>query len=440
MKPTRACKTLLVAMGTVTLVLGLADRALAQTNEEIFEQFQFNFFPPGARASAMGQAFIGIADDASAAVTNPAGLVSLTRPQVYIEFKNTKLENARLAGADSLTTLQPTIFSTDVRSVSFLDVAAPVGSRATVAFTRHEFLNYQEEFELEPRPSPSGIAGRYLAPVDAGVDLTGVSYAGSVGVAVTNTFRMGMTISFNELKASTFSTRTGVVWAGGRVVSNGVITNESVIDDSSTAAAVSVGALFRPRDEFALGVLYAKGPSFTIAETFRAPSSTGALQVVEGFPIDLTIKTPDRLGVGVSVRPHPRLLVAADAVRIQYSQLAENLTAVLSSTTLTGSEFAIDDATEVHFGGEVLAVPGANPVFFRAGFLINPYHGLKYLNTSSDAATNRIFTALFNAGAGEQDAKVHGTLGGGVAVGRRFQLDLAYVWDRDLVVSAAVRF
>jgi hypothetical protein len=38
----------------------------------------FRFNNPGARANAMGGAFIGLADDATAAYTNPAGLTILT--------------------------------------------------------------------------------------------------------------------------------------------------------------------------------------------------------------------------------------------------------------------------------------------------------------------------------------------------------------------------
>src|SRR5262245_39095094 len=231
MMPTRACKTLLVAAATMcTMLFGLAGPAAAQNNEEIFEQFQWNFFPPGARASAMGQAFLGVADDASAAVTNPAGLVNLTRPQIYLEYKNTHLENERLAGFNSLTTLEATKFSTDINSVSFLDVAAPIGSRATVAFSRHEFLNYEEAFSLAARPSPTGVANRFLRPVDGDIDFTGTAYAGSIGVGVTSTFSLGFTIAMNQLKAASTSTRFGIMAGGPGAVSNNIIFNQSEID------------------------------------------------------------------------------------------------------------------------------------------------------------------------------------------------------------------
>jgi long-subunit fatty acid transport protein len=75
----RACRFVLLL---TVASLGLAAAAGAQTNDEVFPQVQWNFSTPGARANGMGRTFIGTADDASAAVTNPAGLMNLTRPQV----------------------------------------------------------------------------------------------------------------------------------------------------------------------------------------------------------------------------------------------------------------------------------------------------------------------------------------------------------------------
>lgn len=48
---------------------------------------QFNFSDPGARSLGFGGAFIGLADDATAAFANPAGLVQLGKPEVSIEVR-----------------------------------------------------------------------------------------------------------------------------------------------------------------------------------------------------------------------------------------------------------------------------------------------------------------------------------------------------------------
>src|SRR6185503_2966999 len=59
--------------------------AAAQTNSFINAGVQFEFPPPGARSLALGGAFVAIADDATAAVANPAGLTALIRPEVSVE-------------------------------------------------------------------------------------------------------------------------------------------------------------------------------------------------------------------------------------------------------------------------------------------------------------------------------------------------------------------
>ena len=49
---------------------------------------QFSFSNPGARSLGMGGAFAAVADDATAAFANPAGLTQLTRPEVSIEGRH----------------------------------------------------------------------------------------------------------------------------------------------------------------------------------------------------------------------------------------------------------------------------------------------------------------------------------------------------------------
>src|SRR5688500_3447459 len=66
-----------VAVGALT--------ASAQTSDEINGGIQFDFSLPGARSLAMGGAFVALADDATAGYSNPAGLTTLSRPEVSLE-------------------------------------------------------------------------------------------------------------------------------------------------------------------------------------------------------------------------------------------------------------------------------------------------------------------------------------------------------------------
>src|ERR1700740_416976 len=71
-------------------ICALATVPLAAQNTDIesLAGLQFNFGNPGARSLGMGGAFLGLADDASAAEANPAGLTILRKPEVSIEARN----------------------------------------------------------------------------------------------------------------------------------------------------------------------------------------------------------------------------------------------------------------------------------------------------------------------------------------------------------------
>src|ERR1700752_2465848 len=68
--------------------LATAPVAAQNTDIESLAGLQFNFGNPGARSLGMGGAFLGLADDASAAEANPAGLTILRKPEFSIEARN----------------------------------------------------------------------------------------------------------------------------------------------------------------------------------------------------------------------------------------------------------------------------------------------------------------------------------------------------------------
>ena len=69
--------------------------AAAQTNERIYEDLDFRFVTPGARAVGMGKTFVGLADDATAAESNPAGMSNLLEQEFSFEFIGTQIKHER---------------------------------------------------------------------------------------------------------------------------------------------------------------------------------------------------------------------------------------------------------------------------------------------------------------------------------------------------------
>ena len=68
-------------IGLLASVLAVGSAAA----QDVATVFHFSFSNPGARSLALGGAFAAVADDATAAFANPAGLGQLTRPEVSIE-------------------------------------------------------------------------------------------------------------------------------------------------------------------------------------------------------------------------------------------------------------------------------------------------------------------------------------------------------------------
>ena len=124
---------------------------VAQTNERMYEDLDFRFVTPGARAVAMGKTFIGFADDATAAVSNPAGLSNLLEQEFSFEFTGTKIKHQRFfpSAAGELQT-----FGETVVTPSFFSYVIPV-RRATISVFINSVQDYRESFEIGPRDIPS---------------------------------------------------------------------------------------------------------------------------------------------------------------------------------------------------------------------------------------------------------------------------------------------
>jgi len=443
--------------GLIAAVIGaFPSTASAQSNDEVFPQLQWNFSTPGARANAMGRAFIGVADDATAAVTNPAGLLRLTKPQVYFEFKSTDIKVPRLADPESLFTLAPTQFTQVVGVPSFLSASVPVGSRLAFGVTRHEFLDYQESFNLSARPIPNDPGFDIFNPVTGSSKFTGVTYAGSAAFKVNDHLQVGVTLSSNHLSAVSQATRFAFLGPSSvnqfALTTSTIVKNQTAINGTSSAFGATLGLLWETSDgKVSAGFQFTKGPSFQVSETEVVNPGFGANPQVQLTPLPFTgppfngsavtvsIHVPNRAGAGVAFRPGARLLIAADAVYIGYSSLAQDFTVVFPGSSLVASQFSVANVVEAHAGVEYLLTNSAeHRVFVRAGVFTNPDHTTRFCGCSSDATDNAIATAQYNLL--PRTTGVFGTAGVGFVFGKRFQADVAIIGTPELVASFGVRF
>ena len=142
-------------MRKVLLAIALVAVPAAAQNVDIeaLSGLQFNFGNPGARSLGMGGAFLGLADDASAAEANPAGLTILRKPEVSIEARN-YLEQQLFTTSGTYPDVERTAFTNYSKRavVSFASFVYPIKNFTLGAYF-HEPLNNEGGGWTEMTPS-----------------------------------------------------------------------------------------------------------------------------------------------------------------------------------------------------------------------------------------------------------------------------------------------
>jgi long-subunit fatty acid transport protein len=357
---------------------------------------QYTLAPPGARSLAMGASFIGLADDATASESNPAGLTILTRPEVSAHFRYSEFENDA-PNTVTGTGFEP--FTSRVGSPSFFSVVYP-WKQAAVSFY------YQRAADYRARSSFDDL----LPDFDYNLDVVELLFR-TENIGVSGAFKIGDKVSVG---ASIRGTRvrldsTQSVSIGGDPADIGFLSlfrNVGSLEESKFKATFNAGVLVSPSSKFSIGGVYKKGESFDFTQTLSASLETpfGDVSESEQQPVDIAV--PDVYGGGVAIRPNDRLTLVADVVRIEYADGDPGPNALnLYQRFGQGGREAIENATEIHAGVEYTFTSGNDWIFsVRGGYYFDPDHdGLAGLDSDQN----------------------HATLGGGVVVRNKLQVDVA---------------
>ncbi|MEW6368236.1 MAG: outer membrane protein transport protein [Acidobacteriota bacterium] len=412
-------------LGLVLVSLFAAATGLqALTNEEFFANLTFNFNSPGARAVAMGGAFIGRADDATAAEANPAGLTTLLKPEISAEVKFLSVKNTVVYDSNNYTSLGSPIdrdFYDQYDSISFLSIVYPAENWA-LSFSRHEQVNIEQHYSTNGSIVP-GSGGSRLFPVESEADITVSNYIGAVGFKVMDQVKVGGSLKLSRLNFQSSFRRFATSW----FASSGWL-QTSRIDQKEWGAGFNVGALVKPIEWVSVGAVYKRNPGFNVDETYVSDHPVAG---VREFTYDVKFKVPDTFGVGVSIAPNDRLLMNLDVQRVMYSDLLQDFKVTVGSSR--PEDFTIDDATEIHVGAEYVIPYGDSVIAVRGGLYTDPDHSMTY------NGPNVADLLLFRGG----DDVTHGTFGGGVVFSEHYQLDVAVDVSKTLksfIISSVARF
>jgi long-chain fatty acid transport protein len=456
-------RALILSLGVVLIALP----AVAQNvSIESLSGLQFNFGNPGARSLGMGGAFLGLADDASAAEANPAGLTILRKAEFSIEGRN-YLEQQVFTTSGTFPDLERTPFNNYSQAVqlAFASAVFPIKNRATVGVYFHQTLENEGAGNVFPEEDPvfgtvTEVPRFFLPaggtnPVSAdecdrlnaedfgscsqfnlnpfvsalSVDMKTFGVAG--GLQLHPRFSIGATVRYHRFEEGavtfrfnpdTFALQNITGQATAEIDEDG-----NFRETTETDITYAAGFKWSPTDKISIGGVYKIGAEFDAPAIF-SPSLADPFIIAA----DTRFHVPDVAGIGVSFRPIPTLTLNFDAVRVEYSNLVDDPFSFSQVVRDVPNAFEADDIVELHFGGEYY-FPTRIPFAIRGGYWRDPAHSVEYVGPLDDP--NRIAEAVLFPEGEDQD---HFSIGAGLAW-PRFQIDIAYdTSDRYKVGSVSV--
>ncbi len=459
--------------------------ARAQTDSALLSKVSFNLTNPGGKSLAMGGAFTAIADDATAALANPAGLGLISSMEFAVSGKRTDealgLSTARSTAAGSLAAPYPGLETTNVdrdtheTSVDFAGVVVPLSRRLVAALTYAENLRFEGDAGdggyqyVELRDNRSGGATRrdflFQYREFGSVSLRNRLLGLSLAYRVTERLRVGGGVTLNRP-----SFELGGDAAGPHRISSRTFLSPTSEEVRTVSMRVDGVSGTKPGFLVGIHVDLLSGGALTLGADYRSsPHNDGTLVIGGDVPAALasqtsrpfTFRVPRDAAIGLASHPMPGLTIAAEVQWVAYGDIFDRPLPVVSYAGLVGPSpgFPVSDvladaspAPNVwvpRIGLEYVAGGNDARLAFRVGYHREPAHGATASLAARDASgapfpiTDPPYSASFAAvfDGGRADDRFTGGLG--VTVARWLSIDFGFDVgraSRQLAASLFYRF
>lgn len=325
----------------------------------------------GARAAGMADAFVAVADDATAASWNPAGLVQLELPEASAVGSYNGIRDEFFA------TNHPEFDSTHSDhnyDLNYLSMVYPLpfqvaGRNAVVSLNYQRKYNFSREFDVEYNRSGTFGDG---TPYNSFYDMTFRQDGGlstitpALAIEITNRLSVGVALNFwrdsflsdNEWDQS-FRTEATYEF-GGTSVSSTLDTFDKY--NNFSGENVTVGLLWSVTDRWNVGARY--DSTFAGTAGYRQVSTwtTGDPPVVFS---DVTeevreVRFPNTFALGTAYRANDRLTLSCDLTRTDWNDFyfedeGGNRFSLVDAAPLGDDRF--DPTHTVRLGAEYVFIP-----------------------------------------------------------------------------------
>jgi len=397
-----------------------------------------------ARATALGGAFIGAAQDETAAPINPAGLTNLKGISASLHQRNARLQFEEAEGTPTNPDAKRSFHNNNFDQ-SMVGVGVPV-NRFSFALFRQVAFDSHFDFETEQFLTVSGnplTVRETLGSVgnfpgrEVELDLEMVTDAISIAVQLTDELSIGLTGKISVLNMNLIE-RT---FLAPEAISGTLPESVNQVDDlysittvssRNTGHHLSAGLLFDAiPDRLFVGAVYHLNPSFELESNLYFPEyrieSEGIVLPAESIQgSDFHLSVPDVYGMGLYYRLTDRLNLTFDVVRIEYEDLLSENTLNVAADDIfdadTGRyidpdnqpDLKVNSAYEFHVGLEyIYKSPRFGLIPLRFGFYTEPDHRIYSANDAPDL--RRLFP--------KEKSLLHFTFGLGAVFTNNIKLD-----------------
>ncbi|MDQ7088483.1 MAG: UPF0164 family protein [Acidobacteriota bacterium] len=353
----------------------------------------------GARAAGMGGAFTAVADDATAASFNPAGLAQLRLPEISVVYSSQRLED-RYTGFVSFGETPPLrltdssdTFGRD--GLNFVSATLPfrmAGKHWAVQISEQRMVNFDYDAVFTFFGDQADGSAR-LASIVQSSQQAGSIKARTVSLAVELTDRTLVGAAYNSWDGqwdfTSFNARALI----------GAPTDEFFFAYTQAsrlrARNIDLGILLR-YPHFRVGVRYRR--SFDAAYSFSGDTDSNVpLSLTSLPPIDTSLHWPSSLNVGVSLQLSERWLMALDWGRTDWQEFTfdpGDKVQVGFFDLLSAGQTTSGVSSDWRIGSEYLFFIGNAVVPVRAGVFREPYP------TRDLVTRERLVRRGFSVGAG----------------------------------------
>lgn len=331
------------------------------------------FAGAGARPLSMGGAFLGLADDSTAAEFNPAGMRVLRRPEVALQVTHTFDERDEYLPLSSLDNGVRGEDRNEWSTPSFFSYVHP-GQKYTWAITQLTNIDFIHEYQdAMTGPDETRILKSHTEATNNAFGLT-------IATDLCPRLHLGLTLRMNrfdylyeekQFVQSEFANQAGVT--GFR-------------EFTDWSPSVNLGVLWRASQKWSFGSVYKSG------------------QVVETS--DFKTSLPQTFGIGTAYHPNDRIRLLADVDYITWSDF----------DSVPSDTFKRSDVMRYHLGGEYLfCLEEERAWFVRCGLMREDANAMFY---------DGPYNPFLSPGFPQEDDRNHVSLGLGLAT-EKYQVDLA---------------